>query len=282
MAEKENSPIGIFDSGMGGLTVAKTITELMPNEDIVYFGDTAHTPWGDKSVSAIQAYSIKICDVLLQHQCKFIVIACHTASTAAYELVREYVGNKAHVINVVDPMIEHIGKHHANKKVGLIGTKQTVRSNTYQKRLESLDQNIQFASLATPLLVPLIEEGFAQNEISERMVGQYLTHPILRDVEALILGCTHYPLLKQYIQDFYKRPVDNHSKNEIPVDIIDASELTALALKAQLALHKLENKDLSHISTRLFYVSDHNEFFDNTAKIFFPDKIQLKPYPLWE
>jgi glutamate racemase len=282
MLEKAHNPIGIFDSGMGGLTVAKTITEQMPNENIVYFGDTAHTPWGDKSVSAIQAYSIKICDVLLQHDCKFIVIACHTASTAAYELVREYVGNKAYVINVIDPMIHHIRKHHANKKVGLIGTKQTVRSNTYQKRLESLDQNIQFASLATPLLVPLIEEGFAHNEISERMIGEYLTHPALLNIKALILGCTHYPLLKQYIQNFYEKNTDDNSATDDPVDIIDASDLTAKALKKQLALYKLENKKNANLGTRLFYVSDHTEFFENTAKIFFPGEIELKPYSLWE
>src|SRR5579872_4708982 len=101
MIKNSSSPIGIFDSGMGGLTVAKTITELLPNENIVYFGDTVHAPWGEKSASAIQAYSIKICDVLLQHRCKLIVIACHTASTAAYEMVRDYVGTRAHVMNVV-------------------------------------------------------------------------------------------------------------------------------------------------------------------------------------
>jgi len=282
MLESANNPIGIFDSGMGGLTVAKAITEHMPNEDIVYFGDTAHTPWGDKSVSAIQTYSLKICDVLLQHHCKFIVIACHTASTTAYELVREYVGKKAHVINVIDPMIHHIGKYHAHKKVGLIGTKQTVRSNTYQKKLEALDQNIHFTSLATPLLVPLIEEGFAENEISERMVREYLTHPILHNIEALILGCTHYPLLKHYIQNFYKKRADTHSENKILVDIIDASEMTAKVLKEQLTVHKLGTTNLSRSGTRLFYVSDHNDFFENTAKIFFPDKITLKPYLLWE
>ncbi len=270
MFQKSTNPIGIFDSGMGGLTVAKTITDLLPNENIVYFGDTAHTPWGDKSTAAIQTYSTRICDVLLQHYCKLIVIACHTASTAADECVREHVGNQAHVINVVDPVIEHLRNHHKNKKIGLIGTKQTVRSNIYKKRVDSLHCNIELTSLATPLLVPLIEEGYAEREISEVVVKEYLSRPDLLEVNALILGCTHYPLLKNFIQGFYQNRVD----------IIDAGEMTATNVKHYLTLHHLLNKTES--SKRTFYVSDHSEFFTHTAKVFFPGTILLEPYPLWE
>lgn len=279
MLQHSANPIGIFDSGMGGLTVAKTITELLPNENIVYFGDTAHVPWGDKSTAAIQAYSIKICDVLLQHHCKLIVIACHTASTAATDLVREYVGNKAYVINVVDPVVSHVRKHHANKKIGLIGTKQTVRSNTYKKRVTELNCNIEFTALATPLLVPLIEEGFAEKEVTEIVIKEYLSHPNLANLQALILGCTHYPLLKGYIQNYYQKMQSSNTPYP-PVDIIDASEVTAQVLKEYLHLHKLLN---THSSVKkLFYVSDYSEFFLSTAKIFFPEEIKLEPYPLWE
>lgn len=270
MLQLSTNPIGIFDSGMGGLTVAKTITELMPNESIIYFGDTAHTPWGEKSVSAIQAYSIKICDVLLQHRCKFIVMACHTASAAAYELVREYVGSKAHVMNVIDPIVNHIQRHHSNQKIGLIGTKQTVRSNTYKKRLDMLNSNIELTALATPLLVPLIEEGFTEKEVTEVIIQEYLAHPDLQNIQALILGCTHYPLLKRYIHKFYQNIVD----------IIDASELTAKVLKEHLMLHRLVN-DTEQVK-KIFYISDYSEFFVKTAKIFFPDNIELEPYPLWD
>ncbi|HEV2524274.1 MAG TPA: glutamate racemase [Gammaproteobacteria bacterium] len=280
MLQSSTHPIGIFDSGMGGLTVAKTITEYLPDENIVYFGDTAHTPWGDKSTAAIQAYAIKICDVLLQHQCKLIVIACHTASTAAYELIAEYVGNKAFVINVVDPVIKHVQQHHTNKKIGLIGTKQTIRSNTYKRRVDRLGQNIELASLATPLLVPLIEEGFGERHVTTTIMQEYLAHPNLENIEALILGCTHYPLLKPMIQNFYKNKVD----------IIDASEMTAKILKEHLTLHNLLNPGTNSKETtlndssskRTFYVSDHNEFFETIAKLFFPGKIELKHYPLWE
>lgn len=270
LKQDPKSPIGIFDSGMGGLTVAKTITELLPNENIVYFGDTAHTPWGDKSTAAIQAYSIKICDVLLEHHCKLIVIACHTASAAAYELVREYVGNRAHVLNVIDPVVHHISQHHANQKVGLIGTKQTVRSNTYKKRIDSLNRNIDFTALATPLLVPLIEEGFGDKQVSEMIVKEYLNHPTLINVNALILGCTHYPLIKRFIQQFYQNSVA----------IIDASEITAQVLQNELHLHHLLNTQGP--GNKQFYVSDYTEFFAHTTKIFFPGNIRLEPYPLWE
>lgn len=265
---KSSHPIGIFDSGLGGLTVAKTITELMPNESLVYFGDTAHTPWGDKSLSTIQGFALKICDILLKHQCKCIVIACHTASTAAFDLVRDYVGAEAHVINVVDPVVNHIGKYHANKKIGLIGTKQTVRSNTYKRKVDILNRNIELSALATPLLVPLIEEGFINSPISEWVVSEYLSHPNLMNIHALILGCTHYPLIKSYIQKFY----------QTPIDIIDASIITAEALREHLKLQALFNHEGN--VTKTFYVSDYNEFFEHTTKLFFSGDIQLQQYPL--
>ena len=268
--QDSNHPIGIFDSGIGGLTVAKTIMELLPNENIVYFGDTAHTPWGDKSQAAIQAYSVKICDFLLQHQCKCIVIACHTASSAAFELVKEYVGDKAHIINVIDPVVHHVGKYHANRKIGLIGTKQTIRSNTYKKRLDTLKLNIELSALATPLLVPLIEEGFLNKPVSQLVVTEYLSHPTLNNIQALILGCTHYPLMKPYIQNFYQNQIE----------IIDASEITARTLKDELSFHRLLNQQEK--TKRVFYVSDDNEFCRQTTRFFFGNEFELLPYPLWD
>lgn len=261
-------PIGIFDSGMGGLTVAKAITDLLPNESIVYFGDTAHTPWGDKSFSTVQNFALRICDILLEHHCKYIVIACHTASAIASQKVKEYVQGQARVLNVIDPVIQHIEKHHANKKIGLIGTKQTVHSNTYQKRLEQM--NIELTALATPLLVPLIEEGYQDKIISEMVVSQYLSHPNLKDIHALILGCTHYPLIKQHIHGFYQNRVD----------LIDASEMTAHTLKAELEREGLLNTKGE--AKRTFFVSDDNEFFSKTTELFFQSKLDLISYPLKE
>ncbi len=270
MLQDSEHPIGIFDSGMGGLTIARTIAERMPNEGIVYFGDTAHTPWGDKSTAAIQAYSVKICDLLLKHHCKLIVIACHTASTAAYELVKEYVGDKAHVINVVEPIVNYIQKNYKDTKIGLIGTKQTVRSNSYQKHLDLLNQNLELSALATPLLVPLIEEGFLEKKAAQLILHEYLSHTNLTDIKALILGCTHYPLLKKSIQAFYQDRVD----------IIDASSVTADLAQHYLSTQKLLNQKQS--TKRLFYASDYNDFFVAAAKNFFPEHINLEPYPLWD
>ena len=121
MAIDAQSPIGIFDSGIGGLTVAREVKKLLPNEQIVYFGDTAHLPYGDKSTAAIQAYSVKIADVLIKETCKLILIACNSASAAAFDLVKAYVASKALVVNVIDPVVNFLGKHHNGETVGLIG-----------------------------------------------------------------------------------------------------------------------------------------------------------------
>jgi len=135
---KASDPIGIFDSGIGGLTVAKAVKHLLPNESIIYFGDTAHLPYGDKSTAAIQAYSIKICDIFLKRNCKVILIACNSASAAATDLVKEYVGKRAKVFNVIEPIVNYIRETYQNTNIGLIGTKQTVGSEVYKSKIETL------------------------------------------------------------------------------------------------------------------------------------------------
>src|SRR5574339_285103 len=147
MGGRAEKPIGIFDSGIGGLTVASEIRKLLPNETIVYFGDTAHLPYGDKSEAAIQAYSIKIADVLLKKGCKAIVIACNSASSAAYELLKEYVRKEAIIINVIDPMVRWVAQHHAGQNVGLIDTKRTISSGFYLKKIEEAKKNIKLKPL---------------------------------------------------------------------------------------------------------------------------------------
>ena len=202
------APIGIFDSGIGGLTLAHAITELMPHENIVYFGDTAHLPYGDKSATAIQAYSVKICNFLMEKQCKLILIACNSASAAAYDLVKTYVGTKAIVVNVIDPVIDYLDQNWEGKTIGLIGTKQTVNSGIYATKAEALGKNIHIKSLATPLLAPMIEEGFFNNKISRTVVHSYLSNPHLSNIESIILACTHYPLIINEISSYYKGKVN--------------------------------------------------------------------------
>lgn len=265
-----SAPIGIFDSGIGGLTVAHAVTRLLPNENIIYFGDTAHLPYGDKSAAAIQAYSIKICNVLLQQKCKVILIACNSASAAAYELVREYVGSKAKVMNVIDPVVQFLDQHYAHKTIGLIGTKQTVNSNIYRKKTDLLGKDITLKSLATPLLAPMIEEGFFNNTISESIITEYLHNATLEGIEALILGCTHYPLIKKQIEAYYKGKVS----------VLDTSEIVAKSLYDYLASNQLLNSLQAYL--RHFYVSDYTQSFETSTKIFFGEQIRLEHYPLWE
>jgi len=264
------NPIGIFDSGIGGLTVAHAVAKTLSDENLIYFGDTAHLPYGDKSTASIQAYSIKICDMLLKQNCKVILIACNSASAAAYDLVKEYVGSKAKVFNVIEPVVHHVREHYPKKTIGLIGTKQTINSNIYKKKIDELNLDIELRSLATPLLVPMIEEGFNHNQITDCVINEYLQNELLQNIDALILGCTHYPLIKDHIDHYYNQKVD----------IIDSSEVVAKALKGFLEYHNLFNQ--AKKESMKFYISDFTKSFADTAKRFFQEEVHLEHYPLWE
>ncbi|MFN8415054.1 MAG: glutamate racemase [Cytophagaceae bacterium] len=263
-------PIGIFDSGIGGLTVARAVHELLPNERIIYFGDTAHLPYGDKSTAAIQSYAIKISDVLLKHKCKVILIACNSASAAAYQLLKEYAGSRAKVMNVIDPMVKYVGENYAGKQVGLIGTKRTIASNVYQRKIDKLESAITLHSLATPLLAPMVEEGFFNNAVSTSIINNYLQDKSLEGIEALILGCTHYPLIKEQIAEFYQQNVS----------ILDSSGIVAQHLKDYLATNNLLSQERN--TEHKFYVSDYTRSFVESTKIFFQTEVELEHYPLWE
>lgn len=267
---EKHQPIGLFDSGIGGLTVAKAVKEILSNEQLIYFGDTAHLPYGDKSEAAIQAYSIKIADILLKKRCKVILIACNSASSAAYELLKEYVGKQAKIMNVIEPMVSYVHDNYANKRIGLIGTKRTILSNVYEDKIENLKAGIELNSLATPLLVPMIEEGYFNNKISHEIIEEYLNNPSLKAIEALILGCTHYPLIKKEIQEL--------SNNKI--DLIDSAQVVAQSLMDYLVENNLlndgEKKDDEYL------VSDITESFESSANMFFNEAISLKKFPLWE
>jgi glutamate racemase len=265
-----SQPIGIFDSGIGGLTVAHAIKKHLHRESLIYFGDTAHLPYGDKSEAAVQAYSVKIADVLLQKNCKTIVIACNSASSAAYELLKEYVGSRALVVNVIDPMVDYVAAHYQNSRIGLIGTRRTIASGVYQQRISKLDQHIDLQSLATPLLVPMIEEGFFNNKISDEIIEKYLDDPDLKEITAIILGCTHYPLIRQQVNAFFNNQVD----------VLDSSDITARYLgkvleEKQLLATSLEADDL-------FLVSDYTQSFEASTKLFFRERVELVKYTLWE
>ena len=264
-----SQPIGIFDSGIGGLTVAHAIVTHLPKENLIYFGDTAHLPYGDKSTAAIQAYAVKIAHMLLQQECKLILIACNSASAAAYDLVKEYVGSKAIVMNVIDPVIQRLKVNYRTKRIGLIGTKQTISSHIYKKKIDNLNAGITLTSHVTNLLASAIEE-FGDHPIIDALLKEYLNQPELHDIDALVLGCTHYPIIKDRIAKLYAPSVE----------IIDSSDIVGQAVKKQLEKNRLLNEDGQ--STKRFYLSDYTESFANNAKLFFNETIQLEHYPLWD
>lgn len=266
---KKTQPIGIFDSGIGGLTVAQAVVKHLPKENIIYFGDTAHLPYGDKSTAAIQAYAVKISEMLLKQKCKLILIACHSASAAAFELVKEYIGDKAIVMNVIDPVVSFLNNRYPSKKIGLIGTKQTVNSHIYKKKIDKLNATIHLKSYATNLLASAIEE-FGDHHVINALLEVYLSHPDLQDIDALVLACTHYPIVRNRILEQYKKNIE----------IIDSGDIVAQEVKIQL-----QNQDLlntSGTSTKHFYVSDYTESFAHTAKLFFDNDIKIEHYPLWD
>ena len=268
MNKSKEAPIGIFDSGIGGLTVAYAIRQMLPQESMIYFGDTAHLPYGDKSEAAIQAYSIKIAEVLLKKGCKVIVIACNSASSAAYELLKEYVNKEAKVINVIDPMVEWVAQNLPGKNVGLIGTKRTVNSNIYSRKVKETSKGITLHSVATPLLAPMIEEGYFNNKISHNIIEEYLRDPLLSQIDALILACTHYPLIRKEIEDFYQGKIQ----------ILDSAEVVAKALKDYL---QEENLLKTSSPTHSFMVSDYTDSFEAATRIFFREVVHLEKHPLW-
>ena len=264
-----SAPIGIFDSGVGGLTVANAISHYLPNERLIYFGDTAHLPYGDKAPAHIIEYSKAISRFLIEKGCKMVVIACNTASSVAYQNVKEMAGDIP-VINVIDPVVEVVVNEKKAKKVGVIGTRATINSGEYENRLKILNPNISVFSMATPLLVPLIEEHIMDDEIGKLVIAKYLSQPQLGDIDSLILGCTHYPLVKESISHYYKGKVN----------VIDSADIVGKYVSNYLTKHNLRsNKPLT--SDHEFYVSDFTESFEKNTRSFFGHEIHLKQIDFW-
>ena len=259
----KNSPIGIFDSGIGGLTVAHALKEQMPNESIIYFGDTKHLPYGEKSEESIVNFSTKISKFLVNQNCKAIVIACNSASSVAFDVVKKEAKNIS-VFNVIDPVIKEVVKVCADYNIGVIGTKATIKSNVYEHKIIKLCNSSKVSSLATPLLAPMIEEGFINEDISHTVIANYLSNKKLANIDHLILACTHYPLIHQEIKDYYNGKVT----------VIDSANIVAKYIAKQLEEDDLLNT--SELTEHHFYVSNYTESFEKSARFFFQEEIQLK------
>ncbi|MEW6238836.1 MAG: glutamate racemase [Candidatus Omnitrophota bacterium] len=194
----KNKPIGIFDSGIGGLTVVKEISRRMPQETLCYFGDTARVPYGTKSAETVKRYSVEITRFLHSHDSKIVIVACNTASSVALEEIRNAFPGPA--IGVVEPGVRAALRATKNGRIGVIGTKSTINSGAYQKKLLELDRSLHIAAAPCPLFVPLAEEGWVDDPITLETAKRYLTPLRGENVDVLILGCTHFPLLEGIIR----------------------------------------------------------------------------------
>lgn len=197
--KKEKLPIGIFDSGVGGLTVLKEVISLLPHEDIIYLGDTARVPYGTRSPQTIIKYSQEITRFLLRQGIKLLVVACNTASAVSLPSLKKE--NEIPVIGVIEPGARRASEMTQNKRVGVIGTEGTVKSRAYERAIQMIDQKITIISRACPLFVPLAEEGWLDNEVTRLTAKSYLSPLCEEKIDTLVLGCTHYPLLEAVIRE---------------------------------------------------------------------------------
>jgi len=201
----DSRPIGVFDSGIGGLTVVKALRDLLPNENIFYLGDTARVPYGPKSPETVQRYAVELAGMLMRKNAKALVVACNTVSSVALPLLTKKFS--VPVIGVIEPGARAALQATRNRHIGVIGTRATIRSGAYEKTLRAAASNVRVSSRACPLLVPLIEEGLLDDDVTDRMIMRYL-EPMLADgIDTLVLGCTHYPLLTDAISRMLKRQV---------------------------------------------------------------------------
>ncbi len=193
-----NRPIGVFDSGMGGLTAVKQLIKFLPKEDIVYLGDTARVPYGNKSKKTVIKFSIQNTQYLLKFKVKLIIMACNTSSSLALNTLRKRF--KIPIIGVIEPGVKKALESTRNKRIGVIGTNATIDSNAFQNRIIKTDPSVKVFAQSCPLFVPLVEEGWLREGITLDIIKKYLTPLKNRAIDTLILGCTHYPLLKSSIR----------------------------------------------------------------------------------
>ena len=240
---RKQRPIGVFDSGVGGLTVVRALMERLPMEDIVYFGDTARVPYGVKSRATIETFSTQIVEFLLEHDVKALVIACNTIAAVAGQKIRAMAGDMP-VLDVIAAGAEAALQTTRNHHIGIIATTTTVNSNAYARAIHSRNPATRVQSQACPLLVPLVEEGWLDHEVTRLTAREYLKPLLAEDIDTLVLGCTHYPLLKSLIRE------------EAPgVMLVDSAIITAEATAQALAAADLLNQDVGAADYR-FYVSD--------------------------
>ena len=254
-----NSPIGIFDSGLGGLTVLKKIQRLLPDENFIYFGDTAHLPYGSKSNECIIEYSEKIVNFLINQNVKAIIIACNSASSVAKEKIQNKTGIP--VFEVISPAVHKAISATKTNHICVIGTETTINSKVYSNALLKLNEGIYVSEIACPLFVPLIEEGLENDIISNQAVKLYLNTIVESDIDTIILGCTHYPIIKNQLSNILSNNI-KYITSGTPVGEHLKRYLTAMNL--------FNNQSSSFVK---FYVSDSVDKFKRLGSRFLNSEI---------
>ncbi len=250
-----NKPIGVFDSGVGGLTVFKSLTQFLPYEKLIYFGDTAHVPYGNKSRSAVCFYSQQAASFLNQQGIKLLILACNTASAFALPLLQKQLSIP--VIGVIEPAVSLVKQHSSAKHILILGTHATIHSRVYQKSLQPSLPQAKIQGKSCPLFVPLIEEGMFHHNMMYEAIQMYLRRIACQSVDTVILGCTHYPLIEQQIASYFSKQTK----------ILNSADSCAQATRTCL-----QKMDLLAQRTRKpqhqFYVSDNPEKFEALASLF--------------
>jgi glutamate racemase len=257
--------IGIFDSGVGGLTVAKEVFKNLPKYQTIYFGDTARLPYGTKGADFVKKYSDKISEWLLNKNAKIIVIACHTSSAWATDFLKNKYKSTP-IFDMISFTAKDIVKSSKNKKIGIIGTPGTIKSSSWSRAIKKLDPSLKIYLKSCPLFVPLAEEGWINNEIAKNIIKEYLTPMKNQGIDTLVLGCTHYPLLLKEIKKFM-------GKN---VKIINPAENTAKQIKEYLAENPAIEKNVKKGRSHQFFFSDEPYNLEKISKICFGKKIKAK------
>ncbi|PLX50026.1 MAG: glutamate racemase [Desulfobulbaceae bacterium] len=256
--------IGIFDSGVGGMTVARAIEEVLPERSILYFGDVARTPYGSKSPATISRYAVQNCDFLLANGAKLIIVACNTAASVAGHLLQQQY--EVPIMEVITPAVAQAVQASRSGRIGVIGTRATINSRIYEEEIRALNPGARVLSQACPLLVPLVEEGWLAKRETKMILRRYL-HPLkVKGVDTLVLGCTHYPLLSHLIQPRMGRRVR----------VIDSSLAVAHKLKQYLDANPAVAGRLATGGERRYYVSDITEAAQKTAGRIFGRKMNLE------
>lgn len=259
--EKKDRPIGVFDSGVGGLTVLKEIVRDLPHENTIYLGDTARVPYGIRSPETVMRYSFENTQFLSSKDIKLLVVACNTASSISLDAIKERISIP--VIGVIAPGAKAAVKATKNKKIGVIGTEATIRSNSYTKAMKGIDAGIEVFGFPCPLFVPLVEEGWVEGEIASLIARKYLDSLKDKGIDTIVLGCTHYPLLKRVIADVMGAEVS----------LIDSAVETSQEIKIILDTHGLNNGQ-KKAAVREFFVTDSTERFLKVGEHFLGQKIE--------